>query len=147
MAATSKTVVGRKSHGLRQAIVGSSTATVRTPAEAGTRGSGANPPPLLSKAEIEAYIPESQPRFGGDSTTSNETAKKHERLVSVGQHESRGIPDARYLGIADRVLNQQENEEESVEVLAAHSREGAPSPKSNARTRRDARYLLHYRQD
>jgi hypothetical protein len=82
--------------------------------------------------------------------TKNETAKKHGRLVSVGQHESRGIPDVRYLGIADRVLDQEENKEGALEVLAgslAISSEDAPSPKSNAKTRRDARYLLHYRQD
>jgi hypothetical protein len=101
----------------------------------------------LSAEEIDAFLPNSESRFGGHPMTKNETAKKHERLVSVGQHESRGIPDVRYLGIADRVLNQQENEEESVEVLAAHSCEAAPLLKSSVKTRRDARYLLHYRQD
>ena len=82
--------------------------------------------------------------------TKNKTVKKHDRLVSSGPHESRGVPDARYLGIADRALHQQENEEEDGEALAgspAHSAEDAPSPKSNATTQQDARYLLHYRQD
>jgi hypothetical protein len=81
----------------------------------------------------------------------NKSVKKHDRLVSAGTHESGGIPDARYLDIADKVLNQQENKkEEEVEVLAgnlAHSSEAAPSAKSIARTRRDARYLLHYTQN
>ena len=81
--------------------------------------------------------------------SKNKTAKKHDRLVSVGQHESRGIPDVRYLGIADRALNQQENEVEDVEVVAgnlAYSSERTTSAKSTRKAQREARYLLHYRQ-
>lgn len=82
--------------------------------------------------------------------TKKKTVKRHDGLISAGPHESRGVPDARYLSIADRVLNHQENNEENVEVLAgslAHSSEEAPSRKSNAKIRRDARFLLHYQQD
>lgn len=81
--------------------------------------------------------------------TKNKTVKKHDRLVSAGPHQSRGIPDARYLGIADRALNQREKEAEDFETVAgstAHSSEKAPALKSNSKTQRDARFLLHYRQ-
>ncbi len=66
--------------------------------------------------------------------TKKRTVEKHGRLVSVGAHESRGIPDARYLAIADRVLNQTENEVQDVEV------------ESTRKAQREARCLLHYRQ-
>ena len=77
------------------------------------------------------------------------TAKKHDLVVSVGQHESRGIPDARYLGIADRVLDQYEERAEEFATVAdrvAYSSERVRLSKSKSKTQRDARFLLHYRQ-
>lgn len=152
MTTTGKTVTGRRPHGSRQPIIDSSAAPVRRqgrPVEAETRGSGASPPPLLSAAEVKAHIPDSASRFKGRSIAKNRTVKEHEPLVSVGQHESRGTPDARYLGIADQALHQQEREAGNVVVMAgnpAHSGEEAVSPKSTRKTQREARYLLHYRQ-
>ena len=86
MTATFKTVTGRKSHGLRQPMIDSSPSPIRTrshPVEAATRGSGASPAPLLSATEIEAFISNSEFRFGGHSMTKHETAKKHERLEPI----------------------------------------------------------------
>jgi len=77
------------------------------------------------------------------------TVKKHDPLVSVGQHESRGILDARLLGIADRVLDQYEERAEDFATVAgsvAHSSERVRVSNSKSKTQRDARFLLHYRQ-
>jgi hypothetical protein len=142
-----KNVTGRKSHPFRHAIIDSSAAPVRQydwPPEAATRGSGASPPPLFSAAEIAAGLPSLVSLLRDKRITENSA------LVSVGTHESRGIRDSLFLGIADRVLNQQENKEDNREVLAGnrtHAGEEPPAPTSNANTRRDARYLLHYRED
>ena len=152
MTASCKTVTGRRPHGFRLSIIHSSTAKDRAhrwPGEAGRRGSGASPPPLLSAAEIEAFIPDSEARSGSHATTKNNPAKKRDQVVSVGEHESSGIPDIRYLGIADRALDQQENEVETAEVVAgklAHSGEESRLPKSMREVQREARYLLHYRE-
>jgi hypothetical protein len=142
-----KNVTGRKSHPFRHAIIDSSAAPVRQydwPPEAATRGSGASPAPLFSAAEIAAGLPSLVSRLRDKPMTENSA------LVSVGPHESRGIRDALFLGIADRVLNQQENKEDNREVLAgslAEASEETPFPESDTKTRRDARQLLHYRQD
>jgi hypothetical protein len=147
-----ETVTGGKFHGFRQPIIDSSAAPVRAkslPLEAGIRGSGASRPPLLSAAEIEACLRDSESRFGGHSMVKTKTAKKHDLVVSVGQHESRGIPDARYLGIADRVLDQYEERAEEFATVAdrvAYSSERVRLSKSKSKTQRDARFLLHYRQ-
>lgn len=147
MSTTRKT---RKSHGSRQPVIDSSTMPVRTrswAAEAGIRGSGASPPPLLTVAEVDAHLCGTPIRCR--PMTKNATARKHSGLVWAGPHESRGIPDARYLGIADRVLNQEVNKEGDADFAgdSVHFSEQAPSYKSNATNQRDARYLLHYRQE
>ena len=39
------------------------------------------------------------------SASQNKTLQNHDHLVSVGRHESGGVPDAYYLSLADQLLS------------------------------------------
>jgi len=76
----------------------------------------------------------------------HETGADLGQLVSVGQHESGGIPDQYFLSLADCMLNPSERHAGGAFAdVVPDSREEEP-PTSKIPGEREARFLLHYNQ-
>jgi hypothetical protein len=78
-----------------------------------------------------------------------QTGAEPGQLVSVGQHESGGIPDEHFLSLADCILNPPASHTRGLMAFADRAPESRKeeAPSAKIPSEREARFLLHYNQE